>query len=256
MAVYPSAVRTYTQKKDQVTTVDAADVNDLQDEMGATQRTLGVNPLRYTPTGEPVANYTSVAKRMDAHEDTLASLQNQLNILSFAASNGWNTPVLSLAQAGVTPALLTPLSTASYSTVTWNTAPTQDPGDMWQRGNTLLCVLGGWYHLEITFLGPIDTFSLNAAQNANNALGVVPVPVAYQHVVAQLLVNGAVAKSQPSSVPWATAYLINKHLLNFAWSGALHQGDQMQVQMGQFNGTVSGTATFTATYVRQLPGVT
>jgi hypothetical protein len=253
-AIYPAAVRTYPVKLDQVTTVDASDVNDLQDEMGAVQRTVGVNPLRYLPTGEPTVTYPSVAKRLDSHEGTLAALQNEINVLSFAASNGWDTPVLRVSQGGVTPPLLTVANPANFGAVVWNTPPVQDPGDMWTAGTSIVCVLGGWYQIEVTWTGAIDTTALTAAQNANNVLGIVPVPIAYQRVLARLTVNGAVAKAHPVAEPWAPFYIFG-HFLNFTWSGPLHQGDVLGVQLGQYNGSASGTATFAATYVRALPGV-
>jgi len=254
-AVYPGAIRAFTQKQDQVTTIDASDVNNLQDEVAAIERTVGVNPLSYASIGEPTVTYTSVASRLGSHEATLASLQNQLNILSFAASNGWSTPVLTLSQGGVTPGVLTVPSPTNFTTVTWNTPPTQDPGDMWTKGTDLLCVLGGWYNVSVTFEGPLDLIALNSAQTAYNNSGVLPVPLAFQRVLCRLLVNGTSVSASTSVHPWAPSYVL-AHYLNFTWHGALHSGDLMSVQLGQYNGGVSGIATFNATYVRALPGVT
>jgi hypothetical protein len=253
-AVYPGAVRTFTLKQDDITTIDAGDVNALQDEVGAIERTVGVNPLTYAPTGKPTVGYTSLGKRMDSHEATLTSLQDQLNILSFAASNGWSTPVLSLQQGGVTPGALTAGNTTNFTTVTWATPPSQDPGGMWSHGANLLCVLGGWYTISVAFSGPVDVFALNAAQNANNLMGILPVPMAFQRVLCQLSINGAVAATQTSVHPWAPFYVM-EHYLNFTWHGALHHGDLFSVALGQYNGGLSGTATIQATYNRALPGV-
>lgn len=254
-AVYPGAIRAFTQKQDQITTIDASDVNNLQDEVAAIERTVGVAPLSYASTGEPTVTYPSVAGRLGSHEATLASLQNQLNVLSFAASSGWNTPVLTLSQGGVTPGVLTVPNPTNYTTVTWNTPPTQDPGDMWTKGTNLLCVLGGWYNISVAFSGPVDISALNAAQIANNALGVVPTPLAFQRVLTRLLVNGTSVAATTSVHPWSPNYVL-AHYLNFVWHGALHQGDLISVQLGQYNGGLSGTATLNATYVRALPGVT
>lgn len=252
--VYPGAIRTWTRKTDQVTTVDAADVNDLQDEMGAVQRTLGVNPLTYASTGEPTVTYNSVATRLGYHEATLGKLQNSLDTLAFAASNGWSTPVLRVSQGGVVPGQLSLANPTNFSPVAWKTPPTQDVGDMWTPGTTLICALGGWHILELSFSALVDVPNLTSAQAALNGSGIVPVPVAYQHVVLNLKINGALVKSHPSVVP-LLAFYPSQHLLNFTWSGALHQGDAITAETGQYNGQVTGTATFAATYQRALPGV-
>lgn len=254
-AVYPAAVRTYTVKTDDVSTIDASDVNILQDEVAATQRTIGVNPLSYSSPGEPTVTYGSVAKRLDTHETSLGELQNEINTLSFAASNGWNTPVLSITQSGITPRQLTSANSTNYGPIVWNTPPTQDVGDMWTGGVNLVCVLGGWYRLELTFTAPLDTAGLAAAQNANNHLGVIPVPLAYQHIILNLKINGHLVRSVPSSVPWASEYVFSQHVVDFTTSGTLHQGDVIVAEVGQINGTVTGSATFAATFQRALPGV-
>ena len=254
-AVYPAAVRTYTIKTDDVSTVDASDVNILQDEMAATQRTLGVNPLSYSSPGEPTVTYGSVAGRLNSHETSLNLLQNEINTLSFAASNGWNTPVLRISQTGITPRQLTSANSTNYGPIVWRTTPTQDVADMWTGGTNLVCVLGGWYLLELSFSAPFDIVALSAAQNANNLLGIVPVPLAFQHVILNLKINGALVKTHTSVHPWAPSYVFPQHVLNFTWAGALHQGDLITAEAGQINGTVTGTATFTATFQRGLPGV-
>lgn len=254
-AVYPSAVRTYPIKVDYVTTVDASDVNILQDEMGGVQRTLGIRPQVYAPVGEPAVAYTSVGARLDAHEADLAELQDEINTLSFAASNGWSTPVLAVTQGGITPGVLTLPDINNFTTIAWNTAPIQDVGHMWTPGTSLTCVLGGWYVLELAFTAALDVTTLAAVQNANNALGLIPVPLAFQRVLGNLLINGQVAKTCMVERSWDRDAFPIGHFLNFSVAGPLHQGDVITAQIAQINGNVSGTAVFTATYQRALPGV-
>lgn len=253
-AVYPGAIRAFTDKQDQITEIDASDVNNLQYEVAAIERTVGVNPLTYSAAGEPTVAYTSVAARLGSHEAALASLQNQLNILSFAASNGWSTPVLTLSQGGLTPGVLTVPNPTNFTTVTWATPPTQDPGDMWTKGSNLLCVLGGWYTISVGFSGAIDQIALNAAQVASNTSGIVPTPLVFQRVLVQLRVNGSAVSTSTSVHPWSPNYVLG-HYINFTWQGPLHSGDLFSVALGQYNGGTSGTASLGATYVRALPGV-
>lgn len=255
MAIYPGAVRTYSTKQDQITIIDANDVNVLQDELGATQRTLGTNPHIYAPATGPAVTYTSVGARLSSHETTLTSLQNQINTLVSASNNGWNTPVLSLKQSGITPNLLTLPGPANFGLINWTTTPIQDPFNMWDGGPQLSCVLGGWYHINLDFDADIDTVRLSSAQNALNASGAIPVPIAFQDVIINLLINGTVAKSRASHVPWQINYTI-AHEPYVYYDGPLHQGDILSAQVGQYNGNVSGIATLTATYVRPVPGVT
>lgn len=253
MAIYPGAVRTYSTKRDQITIVDAQDVNDLQDEMGATQRTLGVNPQTYAPPGGSAVTYSSVGARLDAHDTTLLSLQAQINTLVTASQNGWNTPVLSLSQDGVTPNHLTMPGPSGFGQIVWSTRPVQDPFGMWSGGPHLTCILGGWYHLDFAFNAEVDAPSLLSAQNVLNASAVQPVPLAFQDVIVKLLINGSVVKKSATHIPYQLQYVAS-HIPAITFAGALHQGDIISVQIGIYNGALSGTATLSATYVRPVPG--
>jgi len=254
MAVYPGAVRTYSTKRDQITTVDANDVNALQDELGATQQTLGVNPHIYAPVGSSAVVYANVGARLDHHDTTLLSLQTQISNLVTASANGWNTPVLSLSQGGVTPNRLTLPGPANFGLINWTSVPVQDPFRMWSGGSHITSVLGGWYHIDVGFSAAVDEVALSSAQNVLNASALLPVPIAFQDVIVRFHVNGSLVKQHASHIPYQPVYLAT-HLPTVSYDGPLHQGDVLTVQIGQYNGTCSGVATLTATYVRPVPGI-
>jgi hypothetical protein len=254
-ATYPAAVRTFSEKTDNVTTVDASDVNSLQDEVVAIETTLGVNPAVYAPVGVPPTPYGSVAARLAAHEAYMAELENQINLLSFAAADGWSTPVLRLSQGGVTPPVINLLHGTGYAPVVWNTAPTQDPGHMWTPGSVLTCVLGGWYNLEYSLTAAVDWTTLNTVQASNNALGMVPIPLAMQRVIMQVAINGTVVSQDSSVMVWTNQAYGLPHNICAAYSGPLNQGDVITVLTGEYSGLVTATAGFAATFVRGLPGV-
>ena len=67
MAVYPSNIKQFTTKTDLVDTVDASDVDALQDEVTAIQRALGINPM-VANTNNGTVPFPSVAARLDALE--------------------------------------------------------------------------------------------------------------------------------------------------------------------------------------------
>jgi len=63
MAIYPLAVKTFTQKRNLLDDVDASHINDIQSEIVALENALGVNPTKDKVTG---ATYATVSDRISA----------------------------------------------------------------------------------------------------------------------------------------------------------------------------------------------
>lgn len=57
MAVYPNQFKFFPNHKNQIDDVDAADINAIQDEVNAIQRTLGRNPQRFVNTEASITDY-------------------------------------------------------------------------------------------------------------------------------------------------------------------------------------------------------
>jgi hypothetical protein len=66
VALYPRAVRAFTNKRDNVDTNYAAHINDLQDEVAAIQATLGVNPQKDATINGIGKDYGTVGNRLDS----------------------------------------------------------------------------------------------------------------------------------------------------------------------------------------------
>ena len=68
-ASYPNTIKTFTAHRDYLDDVDAVDVNEIQDEVVAMQKIIGVNPLAMVDRdpGQPVT-WNTIAGRLDALE--------------------------------------------------------------------------------------------------------------------------------------------------------------------------------------------
>ncbi|MEV4454370.1 hypothetical protein [Microbispora sp. NPDC049633] len=68
MATYPTGFRTFTTKRDFSQTIFESHVNDIQDELFASQTVLGINPQISTrDPGNLAIDYTTVADRLQAY---------------------------------------------------------------------------------------------------------------------------------------------------------------------------------------------
>jgi len=77
-ASYPSSVRTFSPKQDDIQNVMAAHVNDLQDEVSAIERTLGALAAEWDNGSTTIHTYPSVKARLDDTQNTLTTVQGQL----------------------------------------------------------------------------------------------------------------------------------------------------------------------------------
>lgn len=259
MATYPAAVRAFTPHQDFVEYIDASHVNALQEEVGALERTVGVQPQVYAPAGQGATTYTTVASRLDSHETELAALQTQISSLQSASNSGWQTPVMSLECTSVVPVvrITDPVSfvPSPQRPIPWN-LKIFDTSTMWSGGPNSTCSKGGLWQIAVSFTGALDYTGLNATQTAFNALQVNPTPVAEQRINLTLIVNNVPVASDNSTITWGPQGSLNQgHNINFVWNGSMSTGQIFYVESGQFNGTVSGIAAISATYLRALPGV-
>ena len=75
MAVYPTSIKQFTTKVNIVDTVNASDVDSLQDEVRAIQMVLGINPHVANTNNGPVS-YANVSSRLDALQTGESTLLN------------------------------------------------------------------------------------------------------------------------------------------------------------------------------------
>lgn len=77
-ATYPQAVRQFSPKQDDTMFVLAAHVNDLQDEVAAVERSLGVVPFEWDNGNTAVEIYQTVKTRLDDAQNTVTGIQAQI----------------------------------------------------------------------------------------------------------------------------------------------------------------------------------
>lgn len=99
-ANYPTIVRKFQPHQDGTEYVMAAHVNDLQDEVGALEGTLGVKPHIYTPASGAATTYSSVASRLTTIQRLQDTQQDQLDDLVDASHEGWALPIVSVHASG------------------------------------------------------------------------------------------------------------------------------------------------------------
>lgn len=271
-AIYPSAIRTYTDHQDYVEIVDATHVNALQAEVTAIEKTLGVQPGIYAPVGSKATTYSSVGARMDAHETALAAQQAQINTLLAASKIGWATPALTVS-GYVNPAVrlmpVTGFIDPGPTSVAW-TSETVNVGDMFvPNANTVAIPLGGLWSIHVSITNPIDWTTLGSVQSVYNNLRIAPIPIAFQRLAASIWVQGVQVAYGPDTVHWLPiAQQPNvvlsggnpptQHQLTGVCSflGPLTTGSQVQVKAEQFYGAMTGAhVTCAFKYERAIQGV-
>lgn len=264
-AVYPVAVRTYIEHDDYVEIVDASHVNALQDEMGAVESTLGLNPHVYAPTGAAPTAYRTVGARLDAHELAIVNQAATINQILDAEKQGWQAPALSVTgyvNPGVRLLAGNPgmLSTTTAAAIAW-TGVAVDIGDMYvPNANVVILPKGGLWLVRATLTCAVDWATLDTTQNYYNRLGVNPITLAYQKLGFNMLINGvdedyefgihhwAPASERPTTTPTFTIVL-GKY-------GVFPSGSQVIHQAEQYYGHMTGAyATMTATFQQSVPGV-
>lgn len=80
-ATYPQAVRQFSPKQDATMFILAGHVNDLQDEVAALERSLGIVPYEWDNGSTTEQTYPSVKARMDDAQNTISGIQSQITYI-------------------------------------------------------------------------------------------------------------------------------------------------------------------------------
>jgi len=264
-AIYPVAVRAYTEKMDYTELVDAQDVNELQDEVGAIEQTLGTNPHVYKAAGAAATTYKTVGARLDSHEASLANQQSEINTILAASKVGWATPALTVT-GSVFPGIRTILPDLGPAPVIWTSSST-DIGDMFIAGASVISIpLGGRWKIRAMGNSPVDWPNLNAAQTTNNHLGVLPIPIAFQRLMLTLYINGVQVAANYDERRWyplalsggnpPVGYPVSPFQPCLDWTGTLTSGMQLQLKAEQWYGAMpSASVTMSVDFDKSIPGV-
>jgi len=122
-AVYPNALKTFAYRQDYTELVEAADVNVGYDEIGATQKTLGVLPNTDT---------------IDGAVDTWSTVSNRIT----AVREGVSNPYCNVSAHNIT------IPYETNTQVQW-TNKSWDTHGIWQGGTQLICPRDGVYTFDI-----------------------------------------------------------------------------------------------------------
>jgi hypothetical protein len=111
MASYPSNVKSFTTKVDGVTTVAAADINDVQSEIVAVETALGTNPATSVLGSGSIGSYTAAPGTLT---NVSARLQNIEAGLSASSTDGSRIGYTQLATGSVGTSTSITVAGASY----------------------------------------------------------------------------------------------------------------------------------------------
>lgn len=131
VAIYPTALKTFSYRQDFTQIVEAADVNVAYDEIGAIQSTLGTTPQADTIDGKTVT-WPTVKSSISAAKTGVTKPMVQVHAVDQQVPYSFNNT--SFSPGGIF---------ATYSYATWDTH------NMWQGGNTLVCPRTGWYDFQV-----------------------------------------------------------------------------------------------------------
>ncbi|WNI17609.1 hypothetical protein [Actinacidiphila sp. ITFR-21] len=258
-AVYPMSVKSWTPKVDQVDTIWAAHVNDLQNELAAVERTVGANPhtwVGWSPstiqpriwppppgsmtlkTPAPVANF-GAAKTFTDVSDRIKTIQQQTTWLTLMTQllvgQSGTKPSKPAAAVIRAPGMHVPTGEESWTPFKWGAAD-YDPNKMYHGGSTIACPVSGFW--EVT----VNVWADSTTQHANDF-----------HFVHVRLMRGSEEVAGQDSIVETRTWI--RHRINMAWQGRWNAGTTMQVQISQHglvSASVSANATVSFSFVRDL----
>jgi hypothetical protein len=239
-AVYPVSVKTFLPKTDNIDTVWAAHVNDLQNEVTAIEKTVGTNPANWEGFNMPfIANermpppelalgrakkYADIGTRLDA-------LQRQLT---------WATTLIQLDASDLEPGAIKPQKPTQpktpvaqirasgqpvtagandWSTFRWTSA-VWDPFRMYQGGTRIYCGLTGFWMITAQIKADPGPYRRGD----------------FHFVHTRMLVNGQEIGGQDSLLESEDGIF---HRLNITWAGKWSKDQYVEVQVSQHGVTSS-----------------
>jgi hypothetical protein len=145
VAIYPNAVKKFSNRVDYTELVEAADVNVAYDEISATQNILGVLPNTDTIDGQ-LASWPTVSSRITSVRQ--GKSKPYANVWANNIVVGYNTSV----------------------PIQW-TSKTWDTHNMWGGGPTLTCTRSGVYTFDIYIRWHADNQPADSQQTPFNRAG-------------------------------------------------------------------------------------
>ncbi|MFC9505394.1 hypothetical protein [Streptomyces sp. NPDC057002] len=248
-AVYPMSIRSFTPKTDNVDTIFAAHVNDLQNEMAAVERTLGVNPHVWKgmleaagftlKTPNPISNYHH-AKTYSSVSDRLDWLQRQATWLSkmtalMVGQAGSSKPFKPVAAVIRAPGMKIPAGEGKWVPFKWGAAEF-DPNKMYQGGSNIVAPITGFWDVSL------NVWADSTVRRPNDL-----------HFVHVRLMRGNDEIAGQDSLIETQTWI--RHRVNVSWQGRWNAGVPMRVEVSQHgasDNTVDANCNISLSFVRDL----
>lgn len=244
-AVYPVSVRSFVPRVDNVDTIFAAHVNDLQNEMAAVEGTLGANPHKWPGwpyanstslnTPPPVANfpaaftYASVAERLNKMQTQMSWLSSVANLLIGESGTKWKPPSCVIRA----PGQKVPAGEGAWDPFRWGAAD-YDTDKMYQGGTAVVAPVSGFWDVSV------NVWADSTVKRANDL-----------HFVHVRLMRGYDEVAGQDSLIETQTWI--RHRINLSWQGRWNSGVPMRVEISQHgasDNTVDANATISCSFVR------
>lgn len=254
-SIFPNQIRTWPTHLNGVEFVDAAHVNELQDEIRGLSQNLGVMPHVYTNVAGAKTTYKDIVTRLNTVQKDIDQLDAYVDDLVDASRTGWNLPIASVYGSGTPiPSTVDPDQVSQSGD--WHkvkfTQAIQDTDGVFSSGFYLTCPRTGWWIVNM-----LVTMQIPGASPLHSRL---------DHVVFTRLklIDGAfeLAKGSTSAKRGSGGW----HRINAVYSGDWYQGEKMYLEVRHTDDTGgstgladTGLGSLTAslrgglTYIRALP---
>lgn len=257
-AVYPLAVKNFLPKTDNIDTVYAAHVNDLQNEVSAVENILGRNPHQYagyvpivnvpyiwppragvvdlnTPSPFPAfgraTTYPTVGARLTQIESQVAWVSEMTRLLIGKSGTKWKPPAAAIRA----PGMKVPAGEGAWVAFQWG-AEDYDSDNMFQGGTNIVCPVTGFWDISAS------VWCDSTVRKAND--------LHFVHV--RMLRDGNEIAGQDSLIETQTWI---RHRINLSWQGRLYQGSTIRLEVSQHGAsdpTVDSNAYISLSFVRDL----
>jgi hypothetical protein len=247
------SVRTFTPKTDNVDTIFAAHVNDLQNEIAAVERTLGSNPHNWagwSPVGgmslktpAPVSNfqvqklYTSVSERLTTmqRQEAWLTLMVQALVGQAGKTPAPAKPFKPIAAVIRAPGMKIPAGEGRWVPFRWGAAD-YDPNRMYRGGTNITAPVTGFWDVSV------NVWADSTTRRPNDL-----------HFVHVRLMRGTAEIAGQDSLIETQTWI--RHRINVSWQGRWNAGVPMRVEVSQHgasDNTVDANCNISLSYVREL----